>query len=65
MLGGGEPIKERGLDSDFIKEIYSDSEYTEAIRGYGNIVRRKTIPKPTKEYDTEIDKLLFAVQKGV
>jgi hypothetical protein len=64
MLGGGEVLTERGYDSDSVRAIYSDSDYTEAIRGYGNIIRRKKIPKPRGEYDAEIDRLLFEVQKG-
>jgi len=64
MLGGGEVLTERGYDSDSVKAIYSDSDYTEAIRGYGNVVQRKKIPKPRQEYEAEIDNLLFDVQKG-
>lgn len=65
MLGSGEPIGDRGYDSDAVKAIYSDSEYTEAIRGYGNVIRRKKIKKSRDEHDSEIDKILFAIQKGV
>ncbi len=65
MLGGGEFLSDRGYDSDAAKAIYSDSDYTEAIRGYGNVVRRKRIKRPQEEFSDEIDKILFAVQKGV
>jgi len=65
MLGGGETITDRGYDSNAAKAIYSDSDYTEALRGYGNIIRRKQIARPRGEIDAEIDKILFSIQKGV
>lgn len=64
MLTGGEPTGERGYDAEAAKIIYSDSEYTEAIRGYGHVIRRRIIPRSKKEHDKIVDELMFAIQKG-
>lgn len=64
MLTSPVVIEERGLDDRARDIIYSVTDYREALRGYGDIKKRKQIPASPSEQERQFSQILENLQMG-
>jgi hypothetical protein len=64
LLTNSELITDRGVEKNSRDLIFSDKNYSEYLRGYGLVRRRKIVPQTTSEKQAAAESLIEAIQKG-